>query len=125
MSESPRSDDSVMSAKSLHSSFASQANFDRQALVLRDRAIASVTPLPNGRARCTRKLQSRHMTHSFHDDAAQAERFIEAWARQWEREIVSLYDGLAGSTYQAIYTQEARCDPAVYVPPRKPRRRKR
>lgn len=114
-----------MATTSLPSSFAWQDHFEGQALILRDRAIASVTPLPNGRARCTRKLQTRDMTHSFHDDAAQAERFIEAWARQWEREILDLYDGLAVSTYQAIYTQEARSDPAVYIPPRKLRRRKR
>lgn len=64
------------------------------------------------------------MTHSFHEDSAQAERFIEAWARRWEREIVDLYDSLPVSTYQAAYTPEPRNDPAVYVPPTKPRRSK-
>lgn len=109
----------------LPSPFTWDDHFGGQALVLRGRAIATVTPLPNGRARCTRKLQTRHMTHSFHDDAVQAERFVEAWARRWEREIVDLYGGLSASTYQAVYTVEPRSDPAVYVPPRKPRRRKR
>ena len=114
-----------MATTSLPSSFAWQDHFDGQALILRDRAIASVTPLPNGRARCTRKLQTRHMTHSFHDDIAQAERFIEAWARQWDREIVDLYTGLAVSTYQATHAEDSRNDQVVYVPSRKPRRRKR
>ena len=113
-----------MTTTSLPEPFAWQAHFDGQALILRDRAIASVIPLPNGRARCTRKLQTRHMTHSFHDDSVQAERFLEAWVRRWEREIVDLYDALAVSTYQAAYTPEPRNDPDVYVPPRKPRRRK-
>lgn len=114
-----------MATTSLPSSFAWKDHFDGQALVLRDRAIATLFPLSNGHVRCTRKLHTPHMTHSFHDDTAQAERFVEAWARRWEREILDLYAGLAISTYQAICTQEARCDPAVYVPPRKPRRRKR
>lgn len=91
---------------------------------MRGRAIAFTTPLPNGYVRCTRKLHTPHMTHSFHDDLAQAERFVEAWVRRWERAILDLYDGLAVSTYQAAYTPEPRNDPAVYVPPRKPRRRK-
>lgn len=92
--------------------------------MLGGRAIATVTPLPNGRARCTRKLQTRHMTHSFHDDSAQAERFIVAWAQRWEREIVNLYDGLASSTYQAALAPGPRTDAAVYVPKRKVQRRK-
>ncbi|GEM_PF-1469553 len=109
----------------LPSPFTWNDHFGGQALVLRGRAIANVTPLPNGRARCTRKLQTRHMTHSFHDDSAQARRFIEAWARRWEREIVELYKGLAASTYQATYIEDSRDDPTVHVPRRKPRRRKR
>lgn len=114
-----------MATTTLPSSFAWQDHFEGQALILRDRAIASVTPLPNGRARCTRKLQTRHMTHSFHEDAAQAERFIEAWARRWEREILDLYNGLAASTYQATHTEDSRNDAAVRVPRRKSRRGKR
>lgn len=65
------------------------------------------------------------MTHSFHDDLAQAERFVEAWARQREREIVELYKGLVASTYQATYIEDSRDDPTVQVPRRTPRRRKR
>ncbi|WP_303748433.1 hypothetical protein [Stenotrophomonas pigmentata] len=114
-----------MATTSLPSPFAWQDHFEGQALILRDRAIATLFPLPNGHVRCTRKLHTRHMTHSFHEDSAQAERFIEAWARRWEREILNLYDGLAVSTYQTICTQEPRNDQGVYVPPRKPRRRKR
>lgn len=108
----------------LPATFAWQPHFDGQALILRDRAIATLFPLSNGHVRCTRKLHTRHMTHSFHDDTAQAERFVEAWARRWEREIVDLYDGLAPSTYQAAFATEPRMDVAVYVPKRKARRRK-
>ena len=108
----------------LPSPFTWNDQFGGQALVLRGQAIATVTPLPNGRARCTRKLQTRHMTHSFHHDAAQAERFIEAWVRRWEREIVDLYDGLAPSTSQAAFAPEPRTDATVYVPKRKVRQRK-
>lgn len=114
-----------MATTSLPALFVWRDHFDGQALVLRDRAIATLFPLSNGHVRCTRKLHTRHMTHSFHDDSAQAKRFVEAWARRWEREIVDLYNGLAVSTYQATYAHEARSDQAVYVPARKPRRRKR
>lgn len=108
----------------LPSPFAWSDHFAGQALTLHGRTIAFSTPLPNGHVRCTRKLHTRHITHSFHDDLEQASRFMEGWARRWEAEIVSLYNSLPTSTYQAAVPFPLGAASKVPVPRRKARRRK-
>ncbi len=108
----------------LPSPFTWNDHFAGQALVLHGRAIAFSTPLPNGHVRCTRKVHTRHMSVSFHDDLEQAASFMAAWARRWEREIVELYEELPPSTYQAVAGVPADSTPDVIVPRRKPRRRR-
>jgi len=66
-----------MATTSLPPSFAWQDHFEGQTLTLHGRTIAFSTPLPNGHVHCTRKLNTRHITHSFHDDLEQAARFME------------------------------------------------
>ena len=108
----------------LPSPFTWNDHFAGQALVLHGRAIAFSTPLPNGHVRCTRKVHTRHMSVSFHDDLKQAASFMASWARRWEREIIALYDDLPASTYQAVAGVSKSPAPEVVVPRRKARRRK-
>lgn len=107
----------------LPSPFTWTEHFAGQALVLHGRAIAFSTPLPNGHVRCTRKVHTRHMSVSFHDDLQQAASFMAAWARRWEQEIVELYGDLPTSTYQTVVTTPVGEAVPVIIPKRKVRRR--